>query len=313
MKKLLVALLSSLWVLGATAQTFPDKPVKIITSLPAGSGPDAVSRKLSERLQNKWKVPVVVENKPGGAGAVAFATYAEAPADGYTILSGDAGNFVGYPILYNRPQVLADIEPLTSQNGANMMLITAPNVKDMTDLKSRVEKKPVFAHGGVGSPMHLEGAELGAWFNIPVTHVPYKDYGAMWVDVSNGLVPYTFATIGSTQKLEEGGRLKYMAYAGNARHPDYPNVPTLNELTKQNRSQIRAWVVFYIKKNVPATIKSKLAKDIAEEMASREMQDMLKTLGYIYPPATPEALQKFVNGETAEFNRIVRKFNISVQ
>jgi tripartite-type tricarboxylate transporter receptor subunit TctC len=312
LKKLLAVLLMSLATV-VTAQTFPNKPVKIITSLPVGSGPDNVSRKLSEKLTAKWGVPVVVENRPGGAGAVALGAYAEAADDGYTLLSGDAGNFVGYPILYNKPEVLSTIEPLTGQNMTNMMLVVSPKIKDFADLRAQVKKNPTFASGGVGSPMHLEGLELGSYFKQDVNHVPYKDYGAMWVDTANGLIPYTFAAIGSTQQLQQGGKLKYLAIASKTRHPDYPDVPTVNELTGQNKDFLRAWVVFYIKKTVPADVKAKLVKDISEAMQTPDLQNLLKTLAYRYPPAQPADLQKFVDGETAEFKKQVKKYNVSVQ
>jgi len=312
MKKLLAIVLMSLATV-VSAQTFPSKPVKIITSLPVGSGPDNISRKLSEKLTAKWGVPVIVENKPGGNGAVAFGAYAEAADDGYTLLSGDAGNFVGYPILYNKPETLSNIEPLTGQNMTNTMLVVSPSVKDFADLRARVKEKPMFASGGVGSPMHLEGLELASYFKVDATHIAYKDYGIMWIDTANGLIPYTFAAIGSTQQLQQAGKLKYLAIAGRTRHPDYPDVPTLNELTGQNNDFLRAWVVFYIKKNAPATAKAKLVKDISEVMQTPELQSMLKTLGYRYPPAQPADLQKFVDGETAYFNKMVKKYNVSVQ
>jgi len=215
--------------------------------------------------------------------------------------------------LYNKPEVLADIEPLTSQNMASMMLIVSPKIKDFADLKDKYKKNPVFASGGNGSPMHLEGLELSSLLKIEGTHVPYKEIGAMWVDTSNGLVPFTFATIGSSQQLEAGGKLKYLAYTSEFRHPDYLHVPTLNELTGQNRNSIRAWVVFYIKKAAPSDVKAKLAKDIGDVMQTAEMQTMLKTMAYEYPPAKPADLQKFINGQTGEFQKTVKKHKVSVQ
>jgi tripartite-type tricarboxylate transporter receptor subunit TctC len=152
MKKLLAVLLMSLATV-VTAQTFPNKPVKIITSLPVGSGPDTISRKLAEKLSNKWGVPVVVENKPGGNGAVAFGAYADTAADGYTILSGDAGNFVGYPILYNKPEALSTIEPLTGQNMTNMMLVVAPSIKNLAFILSFIGVKMLIS-GIYTIPIH---------------------------------------------------------------------------------------------------------------------------------------------------------------
>ena len=312
MKKFLVVLLMSLATV-VSAQTFPSKPVRIITSLPAGSGPDNIARKLAEKLSAKWGVPVTVDNRPGGAGAVMFNAYADTPADGYTVILGDAGNFVGYPILYNKPDALADVEPLTGQNMTNMMLVVSPNVKDFADLKTKLKANPTYASGGTGSPLHLVGQEFASTINIDAKHVPYKDYGALFVDVSNGTVIYTFAAIGSSMQLVESGKLKYLAYAGNTRNPDYPNVPTVNELTKQNKTPLRAWVVYYIKKSAPAEAKAVLAKDISSVMKTPEMQSLLKTLGYQYPPATPEELAKFVNGEATVTNELIKKYNISIK
>jgi tripartite-type tricarboxylate transporter receptor subunit TctC len=211
MKKLL-ATLALLFAVSAHA-AFPDKPVKIITAMPVGSGPDNVMRKMSEKLTEKWGVPVVVENKPGGAGAVMYAAYSEASADGYTIAIADPGVFVGYPVLYNKPEVLNDIQPLAGTFITSFVLASAPTTKDFADLKAKFKKNPVFASTAVGTGMHLEGLELSSIWKIPGDHIPYKDIGLSFVDVSNGLVPFTFTTIASSRQLEAGGKLKYIAMA----------------------------------------------------------------------------------------------------
>lgn len=311
MKKVL-AVFALLWAVTATA-AFPDKPVKIITAMPVGSGPDNVMRKMAERLTDKWGVPVVVENKPGGAGAVMYGVYAEEKADGYSVAIADPGVFVGYPVLYNKPEVLADIQPLAGTFQTSFVLATATSVKDFADLKQKYKKNPVFASTAVGTGMHLEGLELSSFWKIDGNHVPYKDIGLSFVDTSNGLVPFTFTTIASSRQLQAGGKLKYIAVASPTRNPAYPDVPTLTELTGRPLVLYHSWNIVYIKKAVSDDIKAKIAKDIADIMKTPEMIENVKAVGYESLPGTPADLEKFVNSEIVNFKKAAKKYNISVQ
>jgi tripartite-type tricarboxylate transporter receptor subunit TctC len=311
MKKLLVLFALAFAVTANAA--WPEKPVKIITAMPVGSGPDNVMRKMSERLTEKWGVPVVVENKPGGAGAVMYNAYAEEKADGYTVAIADPGVFVAYPILYNKPEVLADIQPLAGTFFTSFVLAVSPSVKDLADLKAKYKKNPVFASTAVGTGMHLEGLELSSFWNIEGNHVPYKDIGLSFVDTSNGLVPFTFTTIASSRQLEAGGKLKYLAVAAKNRNPAYPNVPTLAEVTGSPLTLYHSWNIVYIKKAVPADIKAKIAKDISDVMSTPAMVENVKAVGYEPLPGTPAELEKFVSSEAVNFNKATKKYKISVQ
>jgi tripartite-type tricarboxylate transporter receptor subunit TctC len=311
MKKVLV-LFAVLWAVTATA-AFPDKPVKIITAMPVGSGPDNVMRKMADRLSTQWGVPVIVENKPGGAGAVMYNAYAEEKADGYSVAIADPGVFVGYPVLYNKPEVLADIQPVAGTFLTSFVLATSPLVKDFADLKDKYKKNPVFASTAVGTGMHLEGLELSAFWKIDGNHVPYKDIGLSFVDTSNGLVPFTFTTIASSRQLQAGGKLKYIAVASPTRNPAYPDVPTLTELTGKPVTLYHSWNIVYVKKAVPDDIKSKIAKDISDVMKNPDMIENVKAIGYEPLPGSPAELEKFVNSETVNFKKAIKKYTISVQ
>jgi tripartite-type tricarboxylate transporter receptor subunit TctC len=312
LKKLLV-LCALLWTVTATAQTFPNKPVKIITAMPVGSGPDNVMRKMADKLSTQWGVPVIVENKPGGAGAVMYNAYAEEKADGYTLAIADPGVFVAYPILYNKPEVLVDIQPLAGTFLTSFVLATAPTVKDFADLKAKYKNTPVFASTAVGTGMHLQGLELSSFWKIEGNHVPYKEIGLSFVDTSNGLIPFTFTTIASSRQLEAGGKLKYLAVASKNRNPAYLTVPTLAELTGSPITLYQSWNIVYIKKAVPADIKTKIARDISDVMKTPDMQENVKSIGYEPLPGTPADLEKFVNSEIANFMKATKKYKISVQ
>ena len=311
MKKLLV-LIAFAWAVTAQA-AFPDKPVKIITAMPVGSGPDNVMRKMADKLSTQWGVPVVVENKPGGAGAVMYNAYAEEKADGYSVAIADPGVFVGYPVLYNKPEVLADIQPVAGTFITSFVVATSPTVKDFADLKAKYKANPVFATTAVGTGMHLEGLEISSLWNIEGNHVPYKDIGLSFVDTSNGLVPFTVTTIASSRQLQAGGKLKYVAVASAKRNPAYPDVPTLTELTGKPVTLYHSWNIVYVKKAVSDDIKAKIARDIADIMKTPEMIENVKAIGYEPLPGTPADLEKFVNSEIVNFRKAAKKYNISVQ
>jgi tripartite-type tricarboxylate transporter receptor subunit TctC len=270
-------------------------------------------RKMSDKLSEKWGVPVIIENKPGGAGGLMFAAYAKERNDGYSIIIADPGVFVGFPILYNRPESLSDIQPLAGTFLTSFVVATSPKVKDSADLKQKYKTNPVFATTAVGTGMHLQGLELSSFWQIEGTHVPYRDIGLSFVDTSNGAVPFTVTTIASSRQLEAGGKLKYIAVASKTRNPAYPNVPTLSELTGTPITLYQSWNIVYIKKAVPADIKEKIAKDISDVMKTPEMIETVKSIGYEPLPGTPADLEKFVNSEIVNFKKSVKKYNISVQ
>lgn len=314
MKKLFALLLLFAVSLSVLAQptNFPDKPVKIITSLPVGSGPDSVIRFLAEKLSKKWNVPVVVENKPGGSGAVALNAYNKEPADGYTIYHGDASNFISYPILYNNEKITENIEPLAPLAIVDMMLMTSPKNQNFAELTTAIKKNPTFGSWGIGSPSQIAGAELAEFLNIPSTHIPYKDYSVWLVDTGNQVVTSGFIAVGSAAQLEKAGKIKFIAFTGNQRDPQYPNVPTLTELTGKKLNIVRPWTAFYINKSVPDNVKQKLHRDFTYELNQPETAERMHTLYYKPWKITISEFNKFLNEQYNLYKSLVIKYNITV-
>jgi tripartite-type tricarboxylate transporter receptor subunit TctC len=186
-------------------------------------------------------------------------------------------------------------------------------VKDFADLKAKFKNNATFASSAVGTGMHLEGLELNSFWKINGSHVPYKDLGLSFVDTSNGLITYTFTTIASSRQLEQSGKLKYIAYANTTRNPDYPNLPTLAEVTGKPLTLYHSWNIVYVKKAIPADIKAKIANDVTEIMKSPALQQQLKAIGYNPLNGTPDDLEKFVNTDTTNFEKATKKYKISVE
>ena len=291
MKKILVVIFALVLSTVCTAQniTFPSRDVKIITSLPAGSGPDILLRTITNQLSAKWKTTVVTENKPGGAGAIGLLAYNKEMPDGYAIYYSDSSVMISYPTLYNNQEIIKNIKPLTpvTQN-----------------------YNPIFGSWGVGSAGHMLGLEVSDFLNIKPTHVPYREYGQWYTDTSSGSLSFGFSTIASSTAMEQAGKIKYFAYAGPTRHPDFPNVPTLRELTKHQFGYTTAWVAFFINKNVPQEIVTKLSQDLVDVMTNNTVKLQLKKLKYNPWQVSTTEFEQIIFTETKVYKQISTKHNI---
>lgn len=312
MKKLLLSICISMFALAGHCSDTLSQPVRIITSLPVGSGPDVLLRKVSDQLSKKWRTPVIVDNRPGGAGGIGLTAYNQSTPDGYTIYYSDSSVVVSYPILYKNPKIVEDIRPLVPVTRNYMMLFASQNVEDFRDLKSKIIKKPTFGSWGVGSAGHLAGVELFDFINASYTHVPYKDYNQWFIDVSSQDVSYGYSTIASSVKMVQSSKIKYIAYLGSSRHPNYPNVPTMLELTGHKFQYTTAWLAFYVHKTAPDSITSKLEKDIREVLKSPEIQDAMLAMHYQPWNAGLNEFNTSVSTEIETYIRLAKKHNINI-
>ena len=310
MKKLLLTLL---FVCGlAQAADFPTGPVKIVMALPAGSGPDAMTRKLAEILSDKWHVPVNIENKPGGLGVPAMEYFVKAPADGQTIFLAGLEHIVSYPLLYNDNRYTPQFTPIAPFFKNDMVLFTSSKVKDFAELKERIKRRPIFGSQSVGSGQHMAGYE----FAEPILsqlpqHVPYKEYGQWYVDTYNQEVTYGFSTIASTKSMVDAGKLRILAITTRHRDPAYPNIPTVRELIGRDIIA-NGWLAFYTNKNTPQLIKEQLIRDVNDAICSKEMQDAIRSYDYGPWNITIPEFESIVAKDTIKFQKSFIKYDVKV-
>ena len=311
MKKILFVIFALVLSTICTAQTinFPSREVKIVTSLPAGSGPDSLLRKIAQQLSVKWKVPVVIENKPGGSGSIGLQHYNKEPASGHTLYLADNGVILSYPVLFNDQEIIKNIKPVAPVTQAYMMVIGSPQIKNFQELETAIRKKPMFGSWGVGSSGHLSGLELGDNLGIKATHVPYKEYHQWYTDTSNQELSFGFSTIASSTALEQAGKLKYFAYSGPTRHPNFPNVPTLREASNL-RISLTAWIAFYVNKNVPQEIVSILHRDLSAAVVDTEVALQMSKMNYTQWTVSIAEFEQIVSNESKAYRQIANKYNI---
>jgi tripartite-type tricarboxylate transporter receptor subunit TctC len=309
----LIVIVLSLIVLGTTAfaQTqWPPKTVKIISGMPVGSGPDNAIRKIAAELSVKWNTNVIVDSHPGGNGAVALNAYRKEPADSFTIFYHTVDVFAVYPMLYNKPNDIKGIQPIIGLLKADMMLISGPAIKNVEQLKEAVKTNPSFGSWGVGSQAHIDGIELVKTLGGKPNHIPYKDYGMWFTDVSNGLVSFSFTTVGSGRQLEAAGKLNFLAVLSEKRDARYPNVPTISEFLGQKINYINPYMILYYKDDAPENFKNILEKDLVEVLKSSEEQ--LFAIGYLPWNIGVTAFRKYNQQYTADYIKHIKSNKIEI-
>ena len=295
------------------AQTYPVRPVKLITNLPVGSGPDVIIRKYAEILSQNWKQPVLVDNRPGASGAVAL-EYFKNNKDSHSIYIGDAVSITGMPYLYNREHLLTDIKPLFLLYSNNWVVVASTKYNSTQEVLEDFKKKPYFGSWAVGSVGQICGHEL----SMAVTktlglHVPYKEYSALFLDVISHELKLSCTTLASSLPYVQTNRLQLIAMTGAKRNPQYPDVPTLKELLKQDPAIPEGWIGAFVDENINKDIYKKIESDFAMASTNPEIKKLLET--FYVDGNTSLKGQEFtthIKKSTKEYTDAIQKFKIVV-
>jgi len=313
LKLILVSVLASISM--CASADYPNGQVKLLTGLPVGSGPDVMSRQLATMLQKKWDTNVIVENKPGASGAISMEAFVNEPANGLTIYVASVEHITSYPLLYN-DRYTKQMESVAPFFRMDMMLVGSPKIATFDEFRTVIKDKPMFGSWGLGSIMHLAGLELGTRLSTQdPTHILYKDFGALFIDVANKEVPYAWAATATVAELERAGKVKFFAVSTATRNPNYPSVPSIKELTNLELGNPNGWVALFVHKNTPPEIKKQITNDLLEVIRTEEMRDRIRARGYIpYSPQTTNAeYQAELKKESVRVQKIIQKYNITVK
>jgi len=307
MKSLIKFLAVALIALSAYAE-----PVKIITNLPVGSGPDNITRKLAEELTNMWHVPVIVDNRPGAAGVVAIDYYLNQPADGNTILMLDAGAWGTTPIIYNKEDKFAQLQIVTPLYSSDWVVVTNNKIKTLDELRQAVKARPYFGSWGIGSAGHLCGIEVSAKLGISTTHIPYKEYGQWFVDIINGDLPFSCASIGSSEQYYKAGKINWLSITSTKPEVDLPTVPTATKFFGSTFQLDSAYAVFFINKQIDAQHVAQMRKDIKQALQNPNLKEAIKFVHGKTWNGTAEEFEQFVVKDIAYNRRVIDKLDIKI-
>lgn len=296
----------------AGAQIFPAKPVKILTPFSAGSGPDAALRVIAEKLSKKWGQPVIVDNRPGGNGFVAMGAFKQTMPGGHDLIALDSNHMTTHPHTFRKlpydPQ--RDLEPIRPILRTDFFVVVGKDspFQTLDDIIKAAKSKPesiVYGSWFVGSPGHLGALRLQSFKGIQMMHVPYKDMGQLYTAVATQEVQWALGSVASAGGMEKGGRVRFIALGGPKRSPLYPNVPTTGESPGTKGYEVNAWVGLFAPRGTSKEVRDKINADVAEAMASPELIERYRTLGYENMNLGPDQFANLIRLETQAWKKTI--------
>jgi tripartite-type tricarboxylate transporter receptor subunit TctC len=296
---------------------YPSKPVTMVVSYPPGGDTDAIARMFADKLSQRLKQPVLVDNKPGAGGAIGNGFVGRAPADGYTLLF-TPNPFTTAPLVMKLSgaaayDVLGGYEPIINTATQPLVLVANPGlgVKTLNELVAQAKAgRPVsYATPGAGSPMHIVGEWLNKAAGVKFAHVAYRGVGPSVTDVVAGHVNTAWVTMGAVRQYIDAGKLIPLAVADAQRSKLAPKVPTLVELGYKD-VVVGAWNGFFAPKGTPAPIVTQLNEHLNAILAEPEVVEKLAVFGALPAGGAPQALGQINQREYAVMGKAIRELGI---
>ena len=295
---------------------WPERPIKLYIGYAAGGSTDVVARLIAPRLAEKLGQPVVIENKPGGAGDLAAELMLQAPADGYTIMMSTVALHAINPGLYQQKfDAVNDFTPIAMVCSYPMIMIASPQSTFRTpaQLKAQSDAKPMFySSSGVGSPGHLAGELLVKATRANLTHVPYKGGAPSVLAIVSGEAQVNFATLPAVVPQIRAGKVRAIALASKDRNPAVPDVPTMAELGLKD-FEVGTWSAIIGPKAMPQEAVQKINAAVNETLSDPQVRDRLLKEGSEILVMSPAQTGSYIRAENARWVKVVKDAGIAPQ
>jgi len=299
----------------AAAQPWPTKPVRIIVAGTAGGTADIVARLLADALAKELGQPVIVEPKPGAAGAIAVTDLLQAPRDGYTVLVGVNSLVSEIPhIVKLRIDMAKEIKPLAELARSGLVMVGSPSLpaKTLSEVVAYVKAKPGkvnYASYTPGTLSHIMGLQLNKAAGIDMTHVGYKGSTPALADVMGGHVQLMFDGMATSLPLIKSGKIKAFAVSSPARTSVLPDVPTFTELGYPQLEAV-AWMGLWTTPDVPAFVHARLRDATLKVLAQPQMRERLKDIGFeVGQPRTSDEMSKSLRADYERVGAMLKAIN----
>ena len=297
------------------AQTgpYPNRPIKLIVPLGAGSTADIVSRYAGQELAKVLGQSVVIENKPAAGGTVAMGDLARAAPDGYTIGFASQGTLVFNQAIYSKPgyDSIKDFRPIAFVGGVSNVMIVPPasTARAPADIVTQAKAKPgqvTFSSGGAGTSHHLSGVLFARQTATDLLHVPYKGAPQGILAVMSGEVAMGFFNTPTVISQVKDGKLRALGVTSLKRSPLLPDVPTLDEQGIKGY-EVNTWFGFVAPAGTPDAVVDKLHQGFTRVFASQEAKDKLGPMGFdLAPPTSPAAFARIVADDLQHWVPVVK-------
>jgi tripartite-type tricarboxylate transporter receptor subunit TctC len=313
------ALTAAALPMGAFAQQFPTKPVRIITPFPVGGGPDGVARLVADKLSRAWGQPVVVENRPGGNGFIAIDAFKRGAKDGTDMIVLDNVHLAAYPALFKKLPYdpVKDFDTLLPLFKTYFFFTVATDSKYKTvgDIIADAKAHPGklnFGSWSIGNPVHLGSEMFASATGIKMEHVLYKETTQLYTSVSTGELAFALGSAATAGPLQRAGKLRFLAVTAPQRNAAFPDVPTVGESGGPKGFEVTGWNAIAVPPGLPPAVTDKIKKDIETALASPDVLEKFKSFGYEPFPQTRDQFNQFVKSETQRFGDVIRKANITL-
>lgn len=301
------------------AQSYPSQTVTIVVPFLAGGAVDVMARIIAARLQDYWKHPVVVENKPGGGGNPGSNSVATAPADGYRLLFTPHGTVSYNVALYkNMPYDPAKaFAPITLVGRSPNFLIVSHQspFNSLADIIAAAKAQPgkiTYASQGVGTTPHLTGARLGQEAKVEMVHVPYRGFPPAVTDLISDRVSFMFADSGNTLPQHDNKQVKILAIASDKKWPSFPEVKAMSELGYPGFVS-GVWYAMLAPANTPPAITEKIRSDVLRAINDPETSSKIQRLAVELVVSTSAESRQILAAETAKWSDVIKSTGLSVE
>jgi tripartite-type tricarboxylate transporter receptor subunit TctC len=296
--------------LGAAAQAYPSKPVRLVVTFPPGGAPDILARLFADKAQ--LGQPVVVENKPGAGGNIGAAEVAKAAPDGHTLVMGTVGTHSINGALYSKMpyDMVRDFAPLGHVASAPNLLVVNNDlpVKTVAELIAYMKTNPdklSFGSPGVGTSVHISGELFKSLTGTKMQHVPYKGRQFAIPDLVGGQIQVMFDNMPSALPMAKEGKIRALAQTTEKRSAAAPDIPTVAETVPG--FEATTWFAMFAPAGTPREVVSRLNAEMKRVFALADVQDKLKALGLEPWLSTPDELARFQAAEIVKWAKVVKE------
>ncbi|MCX7138345.1 MAG: tripartite tricarboxylate transporter substrate binding protein [Proteobacteria bacterium] len=307
---------AAIYSVAHAADNYPSRPIRIIVPSPPGGGNDIMARIGAQRLSEAWSRPVIVDNRPGAGGAIAFELVARAEPDGYTLLLGST-NLTVLPdittVAYDPIKSFAPISLMTTS--MNILLVhpgvAAESTKELIALAKARPGQLLFASSSVATSSHLAAELFCLQAGVKMVHVPYKGAGPAITELMGGQVHMLFANPAASIAHVKSGKLRALAVSGDKRSVIMPEVPTVAEAAIPG-FEASTWWGILAPARTPDALIAKLNAELARSLTQSDALNRIAALGADVVGGPPQKLADHLRAEIPKWGRVVRAGNIKL-
>jgi tripartite-type tricarboxylate transporter receptor subunit TctC len=292
------------------AQSYPNRPVKIVVPFAAGGPADNYARFMAQRLTDELKQSFVIDNKPGAGSIIGTDFAAKSPADGYTLLMMSNTQTVNESLIPKKPfALMKDFVGIAPVNYSNLLLVVHPSVpvKNVSELIALAKTKPGklnYASSGNGTPYHMAGELFKYMAGVDMTHVPYKGSSGARTDIVGGQVDVMFDAETTMAEFARNGQVRMLGATGLTRSANLPDMPTVAETVPKYEATI--WLGFMAPKGTPADIVTKLNAEMRKIVNNPEVKTAWAKQGAVPLSMTVAEFEQYLNADIAKWANIVK-------